>query len=407
MQIVDSVPVWGSPIDEGALRQIKNCARNAKAVALMGDHHLGYAVPIGGVVAYENAISPSGVGFDIGCGNKAVLTDMQGSELRANIASIMDDLWRTISFGIGRNNQEKVEHSLFDKDHPGWHTEPAKSLKRMAENQLGTVGSGNHYVDLFTDEQDRVWIGVHFGSRGLGHKIATHFLKTGGAKDGMEVDPLVLPTDSDLGQQYIEAMRLAGDYAYAGRDWVCDRVALLLGASILEEVHNHHNFAWLEEHGGRQLWVVRKGATPAFPGQKGFVGGSMGDSSVILEGIENDEAKHSLYSTVHGAGRVMGRMEAKGKPAKPGRMQKQSNGTEVWIEPNVGRPGKVSPEMMREWVTEKCVELRGAGVDESPHCYKRLPEVLAAHADSIRILHTLTPVGVAMASAAEFDPYKD
>jgi len=136
----------------------------------------------------------------------------------------------------------------------------------MARNQLGTVGSGNHYVDLFTDEEDRVWIGVHFGSRGLGHKTATHFLKAAGASDGMDVEPCVLSTDSDLGAEYLEAMRLAGDYAYAGRDWVCGRVAQILGAPIVEEVHNHHNYAWREEHEGEQLWVVRKGATPAFPG---------------------------------------------------------------------------------------------------------------------------------------------
>jgi tRNA-splicing ligase RtcB len=141
------------------------------------------------------------------------------------------------------------------------------------------------------------------------------------------------------------------------------------------------------------LWVVRKGATPAFPGQKVFVGGTMGENSVILEGIENDSAKHSLYSTVHGAGRVMGRMEAKGKTDR-------RTG-------EVKRAGKVTQEMMDGWVERANVELRGAGLDESPDCYKRLPDVLAEHGDSIKILHTLTPVGVAMAGANEFDPYKD
>jgi tRNA-splicing ligase RtcB len=263
----------------------------------------------------------------------------------------------------------------------------------MARQQLGTVGSGNHYVDLFTDEQDRAWIGVHFGSRGLGHKTATWFLKAAGAKDGMDVAPCVIDAQSDLGAQYLECMHLAGQYAYAGRDWVCSKIAQLLDASIVEEVHNHHNFAWRETHDGEEYWVVRKGATPAFPGQKGFVGGTMGETSVILEGIENDEAKHSLYSTVHGAGRVMGRMEAAGK-----------------IDRKTGavlRPGKVTREMMQSWLKNANVELRGAGLDESPDCYKRLPEVLAQHGSSIRILHTLTPVGVAMAGANEFDPYKD
>ncbi len=392
MQIIDQIPIFGSPVDEGALSQIRTCARTASKVALMADHHKGYAVPIGGVVAYEDAISPSGVGYDIACGNKAVLTDARADEVRRNIKTIMDDIWRTISFGIGRNNNEKVEHPLFDADHPGWRTQPLKNLKRMAENQLGTVGSGNHYVDIFEDEKNRIWVGVHFGSRGLGHKTATHFLKAAGAKDGMDVEPCVLPVDSDLGAQYLEAMKVAGEYAYAGRDWVCARVVSLLGAAILEEVHNHHNFAWLEEHGGRKLWVVRKGATPAFPGQKGFVGGSMGDMSVILEGVEHALGKETLYSTVHGAGRVMGRMEAKGKYSKTGECV---------------RAGKVTPEMMQEWVSRENVELRGAGLDESPHCYKRLPDVLAEHEGTIRVLHRLRPLGVAMAGAHEFDPYKD
>jgi tRNA-splicing ligase RtcB (3'-phosphate/5'-hydroxy nucleic acid ligase) len=390
MQLIDNIPVWGPP-DQGALSQIKTCAKTADKVALMADHHKGYAVPIGGVVAYKNSISPSGVGFDIACGNKAVLLDMPGSALRANIRQIMDDVWQTISFGVGRRNAEVVDHTLFDS--PAWKCKAAAPLKDLARAQLGTVGSGNHYVDLFTDEQDRVWIGVHFGSRGLGHKIATWFLKKAGAKDGMDVDPCVIDATSDLGDQYIKCMHLGGEYAYAGRDWVCGKVAQLLGASILEEVHNHHNFAWRETHSGEDYWVVRKGATPAFPGQKGFVGGTMGETSVILEGVENDEAKHSLYSTVHGAGRAMGRMEAKGK------VDRRTG--------EVLRPGKVTQEMMTGWLKRANVELRGAGLDESPDCYKRLPEVLAEHGKSIRILHTLTPVGVAMAGANEFDPYKD
>jgi tRNA-splicing ligase RtcB (3'-phosphate/5'-hydroxy nucleic acid ligase) len=390
MKMIDGIPVWGTP-DEGAVSQIKTCAKTADRVALMADHHKGYAVPIGGVVAYKNSISPSGVGYDIACGNKAVLTDMRGTELRAAIKTIMDDIWNQIAFGIGRKNDERVDHSLFDS--PAWKADAVRPLKEMARQQLGTVGSGNHYVDLFTDEEDRVWIGVHFGSRGLGHKTATWFLNKAGAKDGMDVDPCVISADSDIGAQYIECMKLAGEYAYAGRDWVCQKVARILGANILEEVHNHHNFAWRETHGGEDLWVVRKGATPAFPGQKGFVGGTMGENSVILQGIENDSAKHSLYSTVHGAGRVMGRMEAKGKTDR-------RTG-------EVKRAGKVTQEMMDGWVERANVELRGAGLDESPDCYKRLPEVLAEHGDSIKILHTLTPVGVAMAGANEFDPYKD
>lgn len=390
---INGVPVFGEPL-ANAVDQILNCAREAEHAALMADHHLGYAVPIGGVVAYEGRVSPSGVGYDIGCGNKAVLLDAEADEVRAHIAQIMDDIWQTLSFGVGRKNDEEADHDLFYDD-PAWDLPVARALKGLARDQLGTIGSGNHYVDLFTDEQDRVWIGVHFGSRGLGHRLATHFVKAGGGREGINVDPVLLRDDTELGQAYIACMKLAGRYAYAGRDWVCARVARLLGASILDEVHNHHNYAWEEEHGGRPLWVVRKGATPAFPGQRGFVGGSMGDVSVILEGVEAEESKAALYSTVHGAGRVMSRRQAAGKT-------KWRKGRKVTV-----APGEVTREMMRTWVDRVGVELRGAGTDESPHCYKRLPDVLAHHAPTVRILHTLTPLGVAMAGEDAFDPFKD
>lgn len=391
MQRFENIPVWGVPVDESALTQIKRCAKNAEKAALMADHHKGYAVPIGGVVAYKDHISPSGVGYDIACGNKAILTDLPANELRTNIKEIMDDIWNGLSFGIGRKNKIHVDHELFDD--PAWKIQAVKSLKGTAQSQLGTIGSGNHYVDLFTDEMERVWIGVHFGSRGLGHKTATWFLKAGGAKDGMDVDPLLLDVNSDLGDQYLECMHLAGRYAYAGRDWVCMFVANMLGAKILEEVHNHHNFAWKEKHGSEDLWVVRKGATPAFPGQKGFMGGSMGDISVILEGKDSGESRTALYSTVHGAGRVMSRTQARGKIN--------------WKTGKAIKPGMISRKMMMNWVKQKKVELRGAGTDESPHCYKRLPEVLKEQTATVRILHTLTPVGVAMAGENEYDPYKD
>ena len=235
MKIIHNIPVFGTEVDAGALAQIKTCARTATKTALMADHHKGYAVPIGGVVAYTNAISPSGVGFDIACGNKAVRLDIPAADVRARINTIMDDVFRAISFGVGRNNAEKVEHKILERDYPGWKLEAMKPLRQMAANQLGTVGSGNHYVDIFHDELDRVWIGVHFGSRGLGHKTAKWFLNAAGAKDGMDVEPCVLSVKSNLGSQYIKAMTLAGKYAYAGRDWVCARVARMLGATSLKK----------------------------------------------------------------------------------------------------------------------------------------------------------------------------
>jgi tRNA-splicing ligase RtcB (3'-phosphate/5'-hydroxy nucleic acid ligase) len=392
-QIIEDIPVFGEP-QQNAVDQIVRCARTADRAALMADHHLGYAVPIGGVVAYRGRVSPSGVGYDIACGNKAVRLDVAAEDVRRDISSIMDEIHSVLSFGVGRKNDETVGHALFDDD-PAWQLPVAAALKSLAREQLGTLGSGNHYVDLFVDESDRVWVGVHFGSRGLGHRIATHFIRAGGGKEGIDVDPVVLDADGSLGADYVACMKLAGRYAYAGRDWVCDRVARVLGASIVEEVHNHHNFAWEEEHDGERYWVVRKGATPAFPGQKGFVGGSMGDISVILEGVDSDASKSALYSTVHGAGRVMSRTKAAGRSRwKSGRKIRQSD-------------GEISHDMMMDWVRRAGVELRGAGTDESPHVYKRLPDVLAAHEPTIRIRHTLRPIGVAMAGEDEYDPFKD
>src|SRR5580698_5897058 len=135
MKIIDNIPVYGTSIDKGALSQIKTCARTAAHVALMADHHRGYAVPIGGVVAYKDSISPSGVGFDIACGNKAVLLDIPGSEIRGKIKKIMDDVFSTISFGIGQRNSKRVDHSLFDS--PSWKVEAVRPLKEMAHQQLG------------------------------------------------------------------------------------------------------------------------------------------------------------------------------------------------------------------------------------------------------------------------------
>jgi tRNA-splicing ligase RtcB len=393
MKMINDIPVWGDPVDEGALRQINVCAKTAVKTALMADHHLGYAVPIGGVVAYKNQISPSGVGFDIACGNMACLTDLKLSDIEADIPRLADEIFRQIAFGMGRKNDEKLEHPMFDDD--AFKDKFLRSLRQTAINQLGTVGSGNHYVDIFTDQNLRIWIGVHFGSRGFGHKIATHFLHEGGAKDGIDVEPLVIDADSELGIDYLRAMHLAGQYAYAGREWVCGKVVQILGTKILDSVHNHHNFAWKEIHEGEELWVVRKGATPAFPGQKGFVGGSMGDISVILEGKESEYSKFAMYSTVHGAGRVMSRTAAKGRFVRDeqGKRQRQ--------------PGLVRHDEMLKWVGDRGVCLRGAGVDEAPQCYKRIEDVLAAHSDSVKILEVLMPIMVCMAGENEQDPYKD
>ncbi len=367
--------------DAATIAQMRNCMSIGNAVSgvICADGHLGYAQPVGGVIAYEGQISISGVGFDIGCGNMAIRLDTHFSDIAPRLGDIIKDVHRIISFGVGRTNDERVEHALLD-DSDAWREADREDYRQKAAAQLGTVGSGNHYVDLLRDEQGFVWIGVHFGSRGLGHSSATKYLKAAGGKDGMNVPPAVIDEDSEIGRRYIVAMELAGRYSYAGREWVVERVRKLIGGQVTDMVHNHHNYAWRETHGGKDLWVVRKGATPAFPGQRGFVGGSMGDDAVIIEGVDSPEAKAALYSTVHGAGRLFGRKEAKRRFMRA---------------------------EMDSWLQSRGVTLVGADLDESPMAYRRLPDVLAEHSKSTKVLHTLRPFAVAMAGEGEFDPWKD
>jgi tRNA-splicing ligase RtcB len=367
--------------DAATVDQMKNCMKVGNVVGgvICADGHLGYAQPVGGVIAYKDHISVSGVGFDIGCGNMGVRLDTKFSDIAEHIPQIIHDVKKVISFGVGRTNDEKVEHELFDYKNL-WQLADMEYYRPKARDQLGTVGSGNHYVDILRDEAGFVWIGVHFGSRGLGHTSATKYIKLAGGKDGINVAPTVLDVNSEIGQRYIAAMELAGMYAYAGREWVVERVHRIIGGRITKLVHNHHNYAWQEEHNGKKLWVVRKGATPAFPGQLGFVGATMGEDAVIVEGIESPEAKAALYSTIHGAGRVMGRKEAKRRYTRA---------------------------EMDAWLQGRGVSLIGGDIDESPMAYRRLPEVLTHHAASVRVIHTLRPFAVAMAGEGEFDPYKD
>jgi tRNA-splicing ligase RtcB len=394
-------------------------------VALMADGHVGYIMPVGGVAAYRDRVSVAGVGFDIACGNCAMRTDLRADALSLEAREQLADRIRaTISFGVGRTNRADdapLDHPLFDDD--AWLALPAppaarERLRELARAQLGTVGSGNHYVDLLEDESGRLWVGVHFGSRGLGHTIASGFMSLASGRAWGERVPEVealLELDSELGERYWRLMELAGRYAYAGREWVTRKVAVeLVGGEVTELVHNHHNFAWREKHLGEELVVVRKGATPAFPGQSGFVGGSMTDPAVILRGRarpdggaaesrDDERMRQALYSTVHGAGRVMSRTEAAGKRYRAGKRAGQL------VRDAAGQPvrtGKVSEAMLEQAVHDAGVVLRGGGPDESPHVYRRLESVLAEQ-PGIEIVHRLRPLVVVMAGADEFDPYKD
>src|SRR3989442_15074258 len=201
--------------DEHTKGQMGRCMQYGSVVGgvLCADGHLGYAQPVGGVIAYQEHISVSGVGFDIACGNMAVQLDLPKQAIADRVGALVNEIAANVSFGLGRSNAEKVEHELFDS--PLWQEAPAIGhLKSMARDQLGTVGSGNHYVDLFEDEDGLVWIGVHFGSRGLGHKTATAFIKAAGRKDGIDVPPTPLHQARALGRQHLPAMTLAPPYAH-------------------------------------------------------------------------------------------------------------------------------------------------------------------------------------------------
>jgi tRNA-splicing ligase RtcB len=440
------VKIYGQH-DDRTIQQLERSVAAEKGAqgVLCADGHVGYSMPIGGVVAYQSHVSPSGVGYDIACGNLAVQTNLRAADVgQADMHRIADEIQRRISFGIGRVNDEPIDHPVFDAIAHSPVGEQ-RQLRQLAERQLGTVGSGNHYVDILEDQNGRLWVACHFGSRGFGHKTATGFMNVARGRPfddrqgegSMDAPPLLLDSHQPSGQDYIAAMTIAGQYAYAGREAVVRRVLEILGADAEFTVHNHHNFAWRETHGNASYWVVRKGATPAFPGQWGFVGGSMGDTSVVLRGVDSAEARTALYSTVHGAGRVMSRTQAAGKsrmlrswtcgnrdcrhhtdgfpiakfargeqqslprcPACGGKLRKSLGRVQL-------RAGAVDFPAVQAEMRRRGIILRGAGADEAPQVYRPLQSVLGAHAGTIEIVHTLQPRIVVMAGSEEFDPYKD
>jgi tRNA-splicing ligase RtcB len=389
-------------VDERSLAQLKTCmVESAEYGVLCGDHHPGYSQPIGGVVAYRDHISVSGVGYDIGCGNLAIRTNLRGP---LDYSTLADEVEDKIAFGMGRKNESPVHNSvLAGIEEAGFVRQ--RGLRELATSQLGTVGAGNHYVDIFEDEQSMVWIGVHSGSRGFGHKTASGFLSLAaggrfedkGKDTGMDGPPVLLDIHTEIGRDYIEAMNLAGAYAGANRAEIGVRVLQIMGAEPVDEVHNHHNFAWREEHFGEDFWVIRKGSTPNRPGQRSFVGASMGEPSVILIGLDTQQNTDALHSTVHGAGRVMGRREAKGRT----KYNKETGVTRVI------HKGKIDMVAVRADMASSRIELRGADADEAPGVYKRLKDVLVSHAGTVDVEHWLQPKVVVMAGPRVRDPYKD
>ena len=274
--------------EKTTLDQLTRVAARAEHAALMADGHLGYVMPIGGVAAYDNQVSVAGVGFDIACGNAAIRTDLQLNDLRETVpagsaATSNASATRSgpkLAFGIGGTNKSAdapTDHPLFDD--PAWAAVPGKhrsALRDKARKQLGTVGSGNHYVDVFADERDRVWVGVHFGSRGFGHTVASAFLAIGqGAEWGARVPEaeVIFDLDAPAGHDYWHLMNLAGRYAYAGREWAVRKTVNIIGgqARSSSSTTTTTSPGRKSTSGGRSWWCAR-GRRRRFPGRRGSWG---------------------------------------------------------------------------------------------------------------------------------------
>lgn len=294
----------------------------AKRGALMPDAHLGYAMPIGGVVSLENAVSPSFVGYDISCMVQLSILDISVEEFekhRASLAQVLDD---ETSFGLGAEFKSGKRSHAIEADSRWEATKDIKSLKAKAMSQLGSSGGGNHFADLLTMEfledfegykvgDTAVCLMTHSGSRGTGHKLATLFVKRADAyvKRVARAIPKGyewLPTTEDIGKEYLLAMELMGDYAKANHDLIHEHFSKAAGLQIKHTVWNRHNYAWVTTEGSEV--IHRKGATPAEEGRLGIIPGTSGTASYLVRGLGNE---NSLNSSSHGAGRWVSRTQAK------------------------------------------------------------------------------------------------
>jgi tRNA-splicing ligase RtcB len=377
---------WCADAEQGALGQMHNALRLPSAVqgALMPDAHQGYGLPIGGVLATEGTVIPYGVGVDIACRMKLTVLDLPVSMLDDQSSSLERALLRETQFGTGKTLPERADHDVLDAGR--WAgTQLVRSLRDKAAGQLGTSGSGNHFVefgrlDLAADDLGLTagsYLAVlsHSGSRGPGAQIAAHYTKIARALHPelpKELSYLAwLDLGSEPGQEYWEAMNLMGDFAEASHEVIHARLARTLRAGVLAGVENHHNFAWLERHGGRDAVVHRKGATPAGAGVLGVIPGSMATPGFVVRGRGSVA---SLASASHGAGRVMSRTAAR------------QRFTWKQVQPLLDQAG---------------VKLLSAGIDENPLVYKDINEVIAAQTDLVDVVARFSPRIVRMADAGE------
>jgi tRNA-splicing ligase RtcB len=373
---------WGSDIDKASHAQMKQACSvpMAAGAALMPDAHVGYGLPIGGVLALENAVIPYAVGVDIACRMKLSVLDLPPASLDDKFNLYKEALEGGTRFGIGSTHEKLQDHAVMDKD---WNvTRITREKKNLAWSQLGTSGSGNHFVEfgvLDLPEQDDelgldagqyVAIMSHSGSRGAGAAVCHTYSGIARTQLPAKYEDLAylswLSLDSEAGQEYWAAMNLMGDYAAANHDVIHRLVSKLLGARIVAGVENHHNFAWKEDHGGRELIVHRKGATPAGEGVLGVIPGSMASPAFVVRGRGNAD---SLNSASHGAGRRMSRKKAKDKYR--------------W-------------KAVQKDLEKKGVKVLSAGADEVPGVYKDIEDVMREQADLVEIVARFDPKIVKM-----------
>jgi len=382
--------VWGTNLESDALRQMKNACNLPVAVsgALMPDAHVGYGLPIGGVLATHDAVIPYAVGVDIACRMKMTVLDLPVSALAGDQSRLTQVLERETRFGIGATFRKPHEHAVMDRD---WSvTAVTSKMKDRAWAQLGTSGSGNHFVEFgeLTVGDDTVGLAKgtylallsHSGSRGAGAQVAQHYSRR--ARDlhpelPKELSHLAwLDLTTEAGQEYWAAMELMGLYAAANHALIHASISRALGVGVMLDLENHHNFAWRERHrlpdgSEAELIVHRKGATPAGAGVLGIIPGSMGTPGYVVRG---KGAANSLNSAAHGAGRRMSRTKAKE--------------LFTWQE-------------AQEFLRQRRVTLLSAGLDEVPMAYKDIDEVMAAQSDLVEPLARFEPRLVKMAPSWE------
>ncbi len=379
---------WGgADVDDRTVDQLRAACELPVSVAgaLMPDAHLGYGLPIGGVLATEGAVIPYAVGVDIACRMKMTVLDLPASLLEEDPDRLQRALERETRFGIGACfKKQRRQHEVLDAD---WSVSPVtRKNKDRAWKQLGTSGSGNHFVEFgMLDVPDANQLGLsegrylallsHSGSRGTGAAVCSYYSRLAAEQQRGLPKRLAnlawLDLETQAGQEYWAAMNLMGEYAAANHACIHRHVARHLSAAVLADFENHHNFAWEEEHHGRRVIVHRKGATPAGLDDIGIIPGTMADTAFLVRG-KGDE--RSLHSASHGAGRRMSRREAK----------RRFNWNDA-----------------KRFLAERKVKLLSAGLDEVPMAYKDIHAVMADQADLVQILARFTPRMVKMAPAGE------